>query len=325
MNRNDPALIEECQLRAQRFWSHRHMFLAWPIEPSGYTFLGNVVHRVGAAIFPGWTGLEPEDLQAPELKRAAFKTASPIQMGFAGSVLEQYDAANFPQFRETILARLNNGQPMLKQAEWDRAKEFFLHHLDQRYQLAGYRMSAVMRAIVEAAAQQKLSMATRLSNGVIVASPPNDWATEWAYSRFTECQMNPAAPFVKTLPGTLHGIALAQWQVDLLPGNEWLFVETNSLESFVASLSNVEVANPRTASAPNNDHAAPDTNGAARSAYRDAISLAVQELWNGSVPVGITVGQRNTAIVSFLKKEEKAIPSDKTIARYFKDNSRADS
>jgi len=207
--------------------------IAWPIEPRGYTFLGHAVHRVGAALFSGWTGDEPVDFHLPILEGVSLQEASYNKRGFAKAILRQFDTAEVDD--ETLV---------YSEDEWDRAVKLFATHLVPQIKTAINRMSAVMRTMIEGAAQQNLHMVTRSKFGLPLASPPNEWATEWAYSRFSECQMNPAAPFANMQPPSLRGPQLPRGQIDLIPGNEWLFVETASLQAFLA-----EIASDRAASA----------------------------------------------------------------------------
>jgi hypothetical protein len=55
----------------------------------------------------------------------------------------------------------------------------------------------------------------------------------------------------------------------------------------------------------------------AASAQQAAAHRAVQELWEGSVPAGLTVDKRNAQIQQFARERGLAPPSDKTLQRFF--------
>lgn len=234
------ALVEEHFIRAYRLWTQRHIPLAWPIEPKGYTFLGNAVHLVGAALFPDWTGEEPAEFHLPDLTSGALQEASKNKRIFARAILLRFDPT----------ALRDGGRSELSNTEWERAVNLFSERVMLDVKPARRKMGVLMRTIIEGAAHQKLLMATRSSFGSPVVSPPSEWTTEWAYTRFAECQMNPDRPFTNTHPTVLYGTNLPGDRIDLLPSSQWIFVETKSLDSFVAGLSKVEAANPDRAEPP---------------------------------------------------------------------------
>lgn len=224
---NFNALVEEHYVRAYRFWTQRNVPIAWPIEPRGYTFLGRAVHLVGEALFSDWTGDEPAEFHLPALESGEFHEASENERIFARAILRKHDAA---ALRDGEHAELSN-------TEWERALELYCIHVLPNIMAARRKFGVLMRTIIEAAAHQKLVMATRNSIGLPVASPPAEWTTEWAYPRFAECQMNPLAPFVNMHPRILFGARLPGDRMDRIPGNQWIFVETESLEALLSSLS----------------------------------------------------------------------------------------
>lgn len=222
------AIVEEHCLRAYRLWTQRHIPIAWPIEPRGYTFLGNAVHLVGAALFPDWTGKEPEEFHLPALEDGTFQEASESKRLFAKSILPKLDAA----------AVCNDARSEM--SEWKRAVDLYAINVLPAVAAARRKMAVLMRIMIDAAAHQKLSMATRTNLGLLVSSPPSEWTTEWAYPRFAECQMNPFLPFTNTHPTVLFGVNLPGSPIDLIPGNNWIFVETKSLDTFIGSLPKIK-------------------------------------------------------------------------------------
>ena len=230
------AIAEEHFLRGYRLWTQRHIPIAWPVEPRGYTFLGNAVHLVGAALFPDWTGEEPAEFHLPALERGTLQEASANKRGFAKAILLKFD-------REAVR---DGGRFDLSIAEWERAIALYSVNVFPNIAAARRKMVKLMRVIVDGAAHQKLFMVTRNQFGLPVASSPSEWATEWAYPRFAECQMNPSLPFTNTHPPVLLGANLPGDRIDLLPGNQWIFVETESLQTFIS-----EITPDRPASADN--------------------------------------------------------------------------
>lgn len=222
----DTLVVEERYLRAHRFWEMRDNPIAWPIEPRGYTFLGHGVHLLGAALFPDWKGKEPAQFHLLALESGNFHEASENKRRFAKAILLKFDAA----------ADHNVGRAEMSIAEWDRAIELYAMNEWPNIAAARRKMAALMRTIIEAAAHQKLFMATRTNFGLPIASPPSEWTTEWAYPRFAECQMNPDAPFANMPPLSLFGAPLPS-VIDLIPGNQWIFVETESLKAFLSEIS----------------------------------------------------------------------------------------
>lgn len=238
------AMVEEHLLRAYRLWTQRHIPIAWPIEPRGYTFLGNAVHLVGAALFPDWTGEEPAEFHLPVLESGKLQEASENKRVFAKAILIKFDAA----------AVRDGGRFEMSMAEWERSVELYSKNIFPNIVAARRKMGVLMRTIVEAAAHQKLFMVTRNQFGLPVASSSSEWATEWAYPRFAECQMNPSLPFTNIHPPVLLGANIPGSRLDLLPGNQWIFVETASLQTFMS-----EIASDRVGGADNrnNDKGAP--------------------------------------------------------------------
>lgn len=54
-----------------------------------------------------------------------------------------------------------------------------------------------------------------------------------------------------------------------------------------------------------------------KSAQWAATARGVHELWNGTVPAGLTNGRRDEAIQTFAKEHALAVPSARTIRRFF--------
>lgn len=311
---------DEMQRRSFFFWARHRSLNWWPIEPKDYTFLGNAVHRVGASLFADWSYDDPIISRYPALDGQRKYVANGFDGVIASWLLAQFDGKVDDGFAQNVERRWTSGQNPLSEPEWSRAIEIFNEHFSGIHQAAGYRTASVIRTITEAAAQERLKMFTRSDAGEFTVSPASHWSAEGAFWRFGECQMNPLVPYILTVPHIVDIVMPAELPAKLLPGNEWIFVETASLNVFLTSLSDTELPSADRAALQLTPNDVASNKNGAKSAHRDAISLAVQALWNGSVPTGITVGQRDDAIISFLKKEGKVIPSGRTIARFFKEN-----
>jgi hypothetical protein len=140
---------------------------------------------------------------------------------------------------QTVEHRWSRSTDPLTEKQWETAIELFKEKLAWFHNLARYRMAKVVRAITEAAAQEELSLFTRSeTTGEFSPSPAALWCVEQAaYARFNECQMSPAAPHHLLVPHIFDVAMPSKLPPDVLPGNEWIFVTTGSLESFLAALS----------------------------------------------------------------------------------------
>lgn len=82
-------------------------------------------------------------------------------------------------------------------------------------------------------------------------------------------------------------------------------------ESLIAWIDNLRGVGPKVAVSK------PDEQQEASSAQQAAAARAVRELWGGAVPAGLTNTRRDEEIQAFARKHSLAVPSERTIRRFF--------
>lgn len=88
-------------------------------------------------------------------------------------------------------------------------------------------------------------------------------------------------------------------------------IDLSDLEDALADL-----LGPRSSGGPETNP--PKAEKTEKSAQRAATARAVRDLWDGVVPDGLTVERRDELIIDFARKNALAVPSERTIRRYFK-------
>jgi len=210
---------------APDLWQRAH---DWPRDLDGHVFFARAILKVGKAMFEDWTGLEPQRkitaIPLPTNKESATES----QRRFAHNLLVLY----FPDSDKAQKQRHDNERkagghriPYAEHSFTDSDWELIRPFAQERYEaeqvpLAKY--ASVRRAIADAATTGTLAFELRpLRGGTPRPMPQDFWNTEgFALDhRFASFTIDPARPYAVT------GSA-----------QEWLYVTSDSLEAFLASL-----------------------------------------------------------------------------------------
>lgn len=130
----------------------------------------------------------------------------------------------------------------------------------------------------------------RLRMGLIVATAPQELLIPALRAGLVETHQGPSDPIAQVT-------------------NSWI-VSVSSLNAWIDGLLGI---GPKVVRAPPPSQ----QQEVALSAQQAAAARAVEELWGGKVPAGLTVDRRDEEIREFARKHKIAVPSERTIRRYF--------
>ncbi|MHA6688200.1 hypothetical protein ACX3P0_21880 [Mesorhizobium sp. A556] len=225
--------------RSIAFWIRGAHIGGWPVDGTGHTFLGKAVDKVGRAMFPEWEGDEVFFARVPVLDGSRAYSTDGFDAHYAITLLHQRDPSiprnTESSFWKGIQENWRKTMNPLTDEQWQQAIAFYNQSIAPKRASANSRLVPLTVAMVEAAAQGNLQFATLSSDGDYVPSDPRHWRNGDAYGRFAECQMNPDAPATVAYP-TIYDVTFNRSDPQILPGNQWIFVETKSLDALLQSL-----------------------------------------------------------------------------------------
>jgi hypothetical protein len=224
------VITDAIQYRSFRFWMRGSQNL-WPQQVQGQVLLAQAVLTTGQALFgKEWDALVPMRSMLPTLLPRPDVTPF-VRDGFAAEcalgLIRQYRPA---ALREGVVA------PPLTEQEWHVAFELYAEHQWPAFQRATAMMSQHILPRMMAALANGLLVASCRIGSRFVPIHRDAWIDEkLACPRFVESQMNPSDPDKNIYP-TLWSAVFDRPPPELLPGNAWVFVTAESLQSFISQL-----------------------------------------------------------------------------------------
>jgi len=197
----------------ERFWSNQR---TWPDDTPDHEFVGRLILRAGA-IMAGteWNDLDPAVSIPMPLSEDLNIYTPPPQIQQAAFALTMGDRP----FRERPPMGLLGGSPDIpSKADWSIARKIVANQIS----VAQAKYNRFLRACfaVEAALKSgTLKTATRpYAGGQLTAQPQHFWYTEFSWTRFETCRVN---------PDNLFDVTPAEF------GGLWIFVEKDKEASEV--------------------------------------------------------------------------------------------
>jgi hypothetical protein len=197
------------------FWRNQNK---WPKDTEGWTFLARAHNQIGKTLFDErWTGKEPIEKQLPLLDYCISEKY--WQKIYAHTLLKKYRK----DFKRKQLKYRRQGDivPAFTERQWDAAKEL-ARKLHNEGKPAQERLHSVRNEIAVQCELAILRSGSRtLNGGAIEPMLPELWNGERLTPRFEWCQIDLKEPFGLGTTGK---------------GFRWIFIATDSLESFLKDL-----------------------------------------------------------------------------------------